>query len=220
MNVDHVFLAHVGFELADRLEERKAFDVADGAADLDDHHVDIAGHQLDAALDFVGDVGNDLDRAAEVVAAPLLADHLMVDFSGGKIIVPPELGGGKSLVVSQIEVGFGAVVGNEHFSVLKGIHGSGIDIDIGVELLEGDTQSPAFKQRTDGRGSQPLSQGRENAAGGENVFCVVPHEITSMWMVEHIRQLQPAKKAPGWRPAFGLQVSRPPPPGLSFQTRG
>ena len=30
-------------ELADRLEERQALDVADGAADLDDQHVDALG---------------------------------------------------------------------------------------------------------------------------------------------------------------------------------
>ena len=57
--------------LADRLEERLALDVADGAADFDDDDVGagLAADGADALLDLVGDVGDRLDRAAEVVAA-------------------------------------------------------------------------------------------------------------------------------------------------------
>ena len=67
-------------ELPDRFEERQRFDVADGAADLGDHHV----HALGAArrmarLDLVGDVRNHLHRRAEVFAAALLADDGLVD---------------------------------------------------------------------------------------------------------------------------------------------
>jgi hypothetical protein len=36
---DRVRLPHLVAELADGLEERLRLDVADGAADLDDHHV-------------------------------------------------------------------------------------------------------------------------------------------------------------------------------------
>ena len=73
-------LAH----LADRLEERQRFDVADGPADLDDHDVRIAvaGDAPDPLLDLVGDVRDDLDRAAEVVAAALLGDDGLVDAAG------------------------------------------------------------------------------------------------------------------------------------------
>ena len=39
VDVDDVVLADVLLELADRLEEGQPLDVADGAADLDDHHV-------------------------------------------------------------------------------------------------------------------------------------------------------------------------------------
>ena len=62
-------------ELADGLEERQALDVADRAADLDQHEVDalVAGseHEL---LDGVGDVRDHLHGGAEVVAAPLLGE--------------------------------------------------------------------------------------------------------------------------------------------------
>jgi hypothetical protein len=68
----------LGAQLAHRLEERQALDVADGAADLDDQQVEVLGAGPDARLDLVGDVRDDLHRRAEVLAAPLLADHRRV----------------------------------------------------------------------------------------------------------------------------------------------
>jgi len=41
-----------------------------------------------ARLDLVGDVGNDLDGAAEVVAPALLLDHRAVDLARGDVVVP------------------------------------------------------------------------------------------------------------------------------------
>ncbi len=41
VDVEHVVAADVFAELADGFEERQAFDVADGAADLGDEHVDV-----------------------------------------------------------------------------------------------------------------------------------------------------------------------------------
>ena len=32
----------------------------------------------------------------------------------------------------------GAIVGDEHFTVLHRIHGTGVNIDVGVEFLHGD----------------------------------------------------------------------------------
>ena len=76
--------ALVDLELAQRLEERQRLDVADRAADLRDHDVDVGGlgHQPDAVLDLVGDVRDHLDGVAEVVAAALAPDHRVVDRAG------------------------------------------------------------------------------------------------------------------------------------------
>ncbi len=50
VDVERVLAADVLPELADRLEERQALDVADRAADLDEQHVHIVGGQPDASL--------------------------------------------------------------------------------------------------------------------------------------------------------------------------
>ena len=74
-------------ELADRLEERHALDVADRAADLDqDEVVPLVAFQ-DEFLDGVGDVGDDLHRRAEEVAVPLARDQLLVDPPRGDVVL-------------------------------------------------------------------------------------------------------------------------------------
>ncbi len=119
------FLAH----LADGFEERQRFNVAHRAADLDDGHVCAVGRDLaHGVLDFVGDVGNYLDSFAQVVAAALFLDDLLVDAAGGEVVVAGEGRVGEALVVAQVEVGLRAVVGDKNFAVLEGRHGSGIDV--------------------------------------------------------------------------------------------
>ena len=69
-------------ELADRLEERQALDVADRAADLAQDDVGALGVVLDEFLDRVGDVRDHLHGAAEIVAVPLAGQHRPVDAPG------------------------------------------------------------------------------------------------------------------------------------------
>ena len=87
VDVERVLAADVLAELADRLDERQALDVADRAADLDEHDVDVLRDGLDRVLDLVGDVRNDLHGAAEVVAAALLLNDRQVDLAGRPVVV-------------------------------------------------------------------------------------------------------------------------------------
>ena len=141
--------AHVHRELADRLEERQRLDVADGAADLgdDEVHVGGLGDQRDPLLDLVGDVRHHLYRPAEVVAAALAADHSVVDTAGGHVGGAARVGVGEALVVAQVQVGLGAVLGDEHLAVLVGRHRARIDVDVGIELLQADCQRRASTSR-------------------------------------------------------------------------
>src|SRR5690606_23823222 len=68
----------VGF-LADRLEERQALDIADRAADLAQHEILAVQVGLDELLDCIGDVRNDLDGGAEIIAASFARDDGRVD---------------------------------------------------------------------------------------------------------------------------------------------
>ena len=83
-------LAH----LADGFEEGEGFDVAYGAADFDQSDVAVRRHLAHGVLDLVGDVGDDLDGLAEVVAAALLGDDLLVDAAGSEVVIARELSRG------------------------------------------------------------------------------------------------------------------------------
>jgi hypothetical protein len=54
--------------------------------------------------------------------------------------------------------------------VLEGIHGSGIDIDIRIKLLNGYLQPSGLEQCTYGGGCQPFAQGGKDPSGYEQKF--------------------------------------------------
>ena len=136
VHVADVVAAHVLAELPDGLEEREDLDVADGASDLGDHDVDVVGDEAeDAILDLVGDVRDHLHGVAQVVAPPLLGQHRRVDGAGGRVRVAVQGLVDEALVVTEVEVGLTAVVGDEHLAVLIRAHRPRVDVNVGVHLL-------------------------------------------------------------------------------------
>ena len=166
-----VVAAEVLAHLADGFEEGEGFDVAYGAADFDDGYVAVGGDFAHGVFDFVGDVGDDLDGFAEVVAASFLGDDLFVDAPGGEVVVAGEAGVGEALVVAEVEVGLGAVVGDEDFAVLEGRHGAGVDVEVGVKLHEVDLESAGFEEAADGGCGETLAERRHDSASYEDVLC-------------------------------------------------
>ena len=73
----------------------------------------------DALFDVVGDVGNRLDRAAQEVAVALSGDDSRVDLAGGDVVAARQVLVDEALVVSQVEIGFSAIVGDVTFAVLE-----------------------------------------------------------------------------------------------------
>jgi GAF domain-containing protein len=123
-----------------------------GRDSIDDGHVDRlvaadAGAALDEFLDLVGDVRNHLHRLAEVVAATLLLEHALVDLARREVVGLPHAGGDEALVVSQVQVGLGAVIGHEHLAVLERRHRARIDVEVRIELDESDFEAPRFEDR-------------------------------------------------------------------------
>ena len=52
--------------------------------------------------------------------------------------------------VTIVEIGLGAVVGDEDLSMLEGRHGPGVDVEVGVELHQVDPEAAALEQAADG----------------------------------------------------------------------
>ena len=132
-------LAEFPPKLADRFEERKRLDVADDASDFRYDEVKVAGksEMLDVAFDFVGDMGHDLDRLPEVVAAALLVDDVLVDAPGRYAVCLGGVDVGEALVMSEVEVCLVAVDGYVALAVLVGVERPWVHVDVGVEFLYG-----------------------------------------------------------------------------------
>ncbi len=125
-----------------------------------------AGHEL---LDGVGDGRNDLHGSAEVTAAALAGQDVLVDAAGGDVVGFARRNAGEALVVAEIEIGLGAVVGDEHLAVLIGAHRSGVDIrDRGRAYGDG-RYTRALAEAHQGRLMPGLFRGGDHAAGNEDV---------------------------------------------------
>ncbi len=150
--------------------KRKRFDIAHCAADFDEHDVDSVGYFAEGGFDFIGDVRDYLHRLAEIIAPALFGDDGFVDAAGGPIMVARKVRGSEALVMAEIEIGFGAVVGHEHFAVLIRRHRAGIDVQVRIALLEGDAKAAAFEKAAHRSRCYAFSERRNHAAGYEDVL--------------------------------------------------
>ena len=171
----HVLPPQVGTDLAGGLQEGLGLDVAHRAADLGDNdvgHLAVGvGGGLGAhdALDLVGDVRDDLDGVAQVLPAPLPGDDGGVDLAGGGVGRTREVHVQEPLVVADVQVGLGPVVGDEDLTVLEGVHGAGVDVDVGVKLLHGHGDAPGPQEAPEAGGRQSLAQGGDHSPDDEDV---------------------------------------------------
>ena len=182
MQEEAVIAADVVAHLTRGLQERQRLNVTDGAADLGYHDVDVGPcHRPDAFLDLVRDVRDHLDGVSQVVPAPLLRDDLRVDLTGGHVSGLAEIDVEKPFVVTDIEVGLGAVVGDEHFAVLERVHRARVDIEVGIQLLHGDPKTPGLQQSAEARRCQALAEGRRHSARDEQMFGGRPGQRMLPW---------------------------------------
>ena len=172
VDVQDVVAPHVLAHLADRLEERQALDVADRAADLDDHDVRVPGTRDagDPLLDLVGDVRDDLDRPAEIVAAALLRDDGLVDAAGRDVGALGQVLVDEALVVAEVKVRLGAVVRDEDLAVLVRRHRPRIHVDVRVELEDRDLEAPRLEQAADAGGGDALAEGGGDSSGHKDIL--------------------------------------------------
>ena len=159
MDKHHIPMSPLRSHLTDGLQEGLGLNVAHGAADLGDHHIHILlGHGVNAALDLVGDVGNDLHRGTQIVAPALPVEHGPVDLAGGNGAVAAQVLVHKPLVVSQVQIRLRAVLRDEHLAVLIGAHGSRVHIDIRVKFLVAHPHAPLLEESPQRRGTDALPQ--------------------------------------------------------------
>ena len=74
----------------------------------------------------------------------------------------------EALVVAEVEVGLGAVVGDEHLAVLERRHRARIDVEVRIQLDEGDLEAARFEDRGERRRRDALAQRGHHTAGDED----------------------------------------------------
>jgi len=70
--------------------------------------------------------------------------------------------------MTEIEIGFRPVVGDENLAVLVGTHGARINVDVRIHLEHRHFEAPAFQQRADRCRRKAFAQRRNHATGDEN----------------------------------------------------
>ena len=124
-------------QLSDGLHKWGTLNVADGAAHLGNDKVEALIQTLaqHAVLNLVGNVWYYLDGFTQVVAATLTVNHCFVNASCCYAVVSCCVYACKSLVVSQVKVGFKTVGCYVALAVLVGVQRTWVDVNVRVEFL-------------------------------------------------------------------------------------
>src|SRR5660397_141690 len=126
VEVKHILPPDIIPELPDGFKKGQAFDVTDGTTDLCDHnvHFGVPGNSCYPFLDLIGYVGDHLDCAAEVVSTTFFADDIVVDGTGSDVGIPAQILINKSLIVTEVQIGLGAVLSDENLTVFRRVRDS------------------------------------------------------------------------------------------------
>ena len=152
MDKEAVLLTGFQRDLPDSLQKGLGLYVADRSADLcnNDIRVCLLSDSVDKILDLIRDMGDHLYRRPKVLAAAFLVQHIPVYLSGCQVGVTVQIFVNETFIMSKIKVRLRTVFRNIHFPMLIGAHGSRIHINIGIQLLRGDLQSPGLQQPSKG----------------------------------------------------------------------
>src|SRR5680860_216531 len=102
MHIDTASAWQIVAKLADAFKKRQRLDVANSTANFAKDEIIVLVAIKDKFLDRIGNVRDDLNRCAEIVAAPLLGDDVLINAPGGDVVLLICRPTGKTLIVTQI----------------------------------------------------------------------------------------------------------------------
>ena len=123
-------------------------------------------------FDFICDMGHHLNGLAEIVAVTLAVNDGLVDATCGDGVVAGGVDTGETLVMSEVEVCLHAIDSDVALAMLVGIEGARVDVDVGVELLNGDLVATCLQEFADAGRDDAFAQRGDHASSDEDVFCV------------------------------------------------
>ena len=111
-----------------------------------------------------------LHGRAKEVALALLAQDGVPDRARAVARVAEEVLVDEALVVADVEVGLGPVLGHEDLAVLERAHRPRVDVQVGVELLKLDAQTAGFQEAPERCGDDSLAERRDHSPRDEYVL--------------------------------------------------
>jgi hypothetical protein len=73
--------------------------------------------------------------------------------------------------VTEVQIGFAAVVGDEHLAVLERVHRAGVDVDVRIKFLHRDAQTTHLEQATKRRSSETFTESAGYTTCDEHMLC-------------------------------------------------
>ena len=81
--------------------------------------------------------------------------------------------------MAKIQIGLGTVVGDEYLAVLNRVHGTRVNVDVGVKFLHGYFVTACFQQTSKGCCGDTFTEAGNNAAGNKDILY--RHGKTSLY---------------------------------------
>ena len=153
MNKDSILSAYFMLELTNGFQKRLTFDITYSSADFNDRdaHIRICEITVETTLDLIGNMRDDLYSTSTIVTTAFLLQYAPVNLTGGHVRVFIKTFIDKSFIMTQIKVCFSTIISDKNFTMLNRVHGSGVDIDIRIELLHSHFITTGF-EKTSKRG--------------------------------------------------------------------
>ena len=81
--------------------------------------------------------------------------------------------------MTEIQIGFGAVVGDEHLAMLVRAHRARVDVEIGIQLEDRNAVAAALEQSPEAGRNDPLADAGDHPASHKDEFghgsAAIPH---------------------------------------------
>jgi len=167
-------LPQLPLELTHAFKERQGFDVPYRTAYLCDDKVvlTLLSQEFDVALDLIRNMRHHLHGLAQVLALAFLADYVLIDPACRDIIGTSSGRIEETLIVAEIQIGLMSVLGDIAFAVLIRIERTGIDIDIGVELLKSYVETASLEEFAERCCYDAFSKRGNHTTGHEDILSI------------------------------------------------
>lgn len=154
-----------GTGTAEEPQQRSGLNVTNSTSEFDDADVRLLvsvidgnlGHTLNPVLNGVGEMRNNLHSLSKILTSSLSLNHVLVDLTGGNVVVPSKGDVDVPLVVTEIQISFTTIVENKNLTVLQRRHRSGVNVHVGINFDGCDLETLGLEQKASGRGQDTLT---------------------------------------------------------------